>query len=224
LPETVRDFRRAQIVAAARRIVAENGLDALTFGALEERLSFTRGVVTYHFASKDEIVRAVFASAIEEIDAAVLAEVEASPTFEGRVRAVLRANVRGFVDRAEAGRVLLSFWGRLSSDAAVRKLNADLYARYRGQCAKLLEWAAREGAVAKIDVRAMAALLVGIVLGIATQHYFDPGSIDVDRATEEATLAVLARLSPQSRASRRASGSPSPSTRGARSTRGWRSA
>ena len=43
----------------------------------------------------------------------------------------------------------------------------------------------------------MAALLVGIVLGIATQHYFEPGSIDVDAAVEEAVETVLARLTPR---------------------------
>jgi AcrR family transcriptional regulator len=178
VPETVRDFRRGQIVAAARRVVAEQGLDALTFGALEDRLSFTRGVITYHFASKDEIVRAVFASAIEEIDAAVKSEVQASAAIEDKVRSVLRANVRGFVDRAEAGRVLLS-------------------SRYRARSAKLLREAIAAGAIARIDPKAMATLLVGIVLGIATQHYFDPGSIDVDAAVAEAAETVLARLAPR---------------------------
>lgn len=191
---TVRDFRRGQIVAAARKLVAEEGLDALTFGALEDRLSFTRGVITYHFASKDEIVRAVFTSAIEEIDRAVKEAVLASASVEDRIRAVLRGNVRGFVDRAEAGKVLLSFWGRLSSDAAVRKLNAELYARYRGRCEKLLRKAIAAGAIAKVDPRTMAALMVGIVLGIATQHYFEPKSIDVDAAIDEAEATVLARL------------------------------
>jgi hypothetical protein len=40
----------------------------------------------------------------------------------------------------------------------------------------------------------MGALLVAIVLGIATQHYFEPGSIDVDAAVDEATRTVMARL------------------------------
>jgi AcrR family transcriptional regulator len=193
-PESVRDYRRGQIVAAARRIVAEQGLDALTFGALEDRLAFTRGVITYHFASKDEIVRAVFASAIEEIDAAVKSEVSASGTIEEKIRAILRANVRGFVDRAEAGRVLLSFWGRLSSDPEARRLNAELYVRYRSRSGKLLKEAVAAGTIAKVDPKTMASLLVGIVLGIATQHYFDPGSIDVDAAVDLAAEAVLARL------------------------------
>jgi AcrR family transcriptional regulator len=203
LSETVRDFRRAQIVAAARRIVAEQGLEALTFGALEEQLAFTRGVITYHFASKDEIVRAVFASAIGEIDAAVQSEVEAGATIDEKVRAVLRANVRGFVDRAEAGRVILSFWGRLSADPEVRRLNAELYARYRARSTKLLKRARDAGEIAKIDPATMGALLVALVLGIATQHYFEPGAIDVDAAIEEAARTVSARLAARSTSTRK---------------------
>jgi AcrR family transcriptional regulator len=194
LAETVRDFRRGQIVAAARRIVAEQGLEALTFGALEDRLSFTRGVITYHFANKEELVGAVFTSAVEEIDAAVLAEVEAGATIGDKVGAVLRANVRGFVERAEAGRVILSFWGRLSSDPRVRELNAELYARYRRRAARLIRRAVASGEIAKVDPAVVAALLVGLVLGIATQHYFEPGAIDVDAAVDEAVRTVLARL------------------------------
>jgi TetR/AcrR family transcriptional regulator, fatty acid metabolism regulator protein len=193
LPDSVRDLRRGQIVTAARRLVAEQGLDALTIGALEDRLSFTRGVITYHFANKDEIVQAVFTSAIDEIDAAVRREVEGGSTVEDKVRAVLHGNVRGFVDSEVAGRVLLSFWGRLS-DAKVRKINAELYAKYRRRAAKLLRAARAEGLIAQVDAGVMGGLLVAIVLGIATQHYFEPGSIDVDAAIQEATRTVMARL------------------------------
>jgi AcrR family transcriptional regulator len=194
LPDSVRDLRRGQILTAARKLVAEQGLEALTIGALEDRLSFTRGVITYHFANKDEIVRAVFASAIDEIDAAVRREVEGGSTLEDKVRAVLHGNVRGFVDSEVAGRVLLSFWGRLSADAQVRKLNAELYAKYRRRAAKLLRAARAEGLIASVDPSVMGALLVALVLGIATQHYFEPGAIDVDAAIEEATRTVMARL------------------------------
>jgi AcrR family transcriptional regulator len=194
LPDTVRDLRRAQIVAAARRIVAEHGLEALTIGALEDRLSFTRGVITYHFANKDEIVRAVLASAIEEIDAAVRREVEGGETVEAKVAAVLRANVRGFIDNEVAGRVLLSFWGRLSADPHVRKLNAELYAKYRRRAARLMRAARAAGVATTTDPTVMGVLLVAMVLGIATQHYFEPGAIDVDAAIEEASRTAMARL------------------------------
>lgn len=186
-------------MSASRALVAEQGLDALTFSALEERLSFTRGVITHHFASKDEVVRAVFASAIDDIDEGVRTEVEAGDTIEEKIRAILHGNVRGFIDNAEAGRVLLSFWGRLSADPAARKLNADLYDRYRTRCAKLLHKLQKAGEIHPLDRRestTLGALLVGIVLGIVMQHYFDPGSIDVEAAVDEATRSVLARLVP----------------------------
>src|SRR5207249_7078413 len=106
---SVRDLRRAQIVAAARALVARGGLEALTVSALEKRLRFTRGVITYHFRGKDEIVRAVLASAVDEIDRATAEEVQASLDFAAKLEAVLRTKVRGFLENREAAHVLLSF-------------------------------------------------------------------------------------------------------------------
>ena len=68
--KTVRDFRREQIVATARSIVAAQGLNALTFSSLEAECAFTRGVISYHFKNKAEIVSAVFEDVVREIDEA----------------------------------------------------------------------------------------------------------------------------------------------------------
>ncbi|MCC7537824.1 MAG: TetR/AcrR family transcriptional regulator [Deltaproteobacteria bacterium] len=193
-PETVRDLRRAQIIAAARAIVCRDGLDALTIGALEQKLAFTRGVITYHFAGKDDIVRAVLESALAEIDEASRAEVESSLSPAEKIAGVLRANVRGFVERPEAGKVLLSFWSRLSADRRIRELNAKLYARYRRRTSALIEEGRRSGELSDVDAQHVATVVVGLVLGIATQWYFEPAAIDVDRAVDTAVAAVLALL------------------------------
>jgi AcrR family transcriptional regulator len=193
--ETVRDLRRAQIIRAARRIVAEEGLEALTFASLEKRLTFTRGVVTYHFKDKGEIVDAVLASAIEDIDASVTAAISSADDIGGKVAAMLASNVRGFTQQKEAGRILFSFWSRLSADESARKLNAALHARYRDQSAKLLKKAQAAKVIrADVDPKGLATLLVGIVIGLTTQHYFDESAIDLEAALAEATTAMLARL------------------------------
>jgi AcrR family transcriptional regulator len=203
--ESVRDFRRGQIVAAARQIVAREGLEALTIAALEAELGFSRGVITYHFANKDEIVAAVFESAVAEIDEGVRAGVEAVGSLEEKVRAVLSGNVRGFLGRAEAVRVLLSFWGRMGVDRQARTLNAALYARYRARSTKLLKQAQVEGRAAAIDAKAMSAVMVGVVIGVVLQETFEPGAIDVDAVLEEATQTLVARLG----GARAARGAPS---------------
>ena len=177
----LRDLRRGQIVAVARALVAAEGLDALTFAALEERLDFTRGVITYHFRNKDEIVEAVLDSAVAEIDGSMRAELATAGSLRDRIRAVLHGQVAGWIDHPEAGKILFSSWGRLSADPRAAALNARLYRRYRAEAAAF-------------GGESIAALLVGTVLGIVTQHYFDAGSIDVEAAVREAAELFANRL------------------------------
>jgi AcrR family transcriptional regulator len=179
----LRSLRRAQIIAAARAVVARGALEALTFAGLEKQLGYTRGVITYHFKNKDEIVDAVLASAVDDIDRSTRAEVAAAHGKSERAGAVVRAVVRGFLGNPEAVRVLFAFLGRLHAEPRIRAVNAKLYARYRRQTRDVLG-----------GDEAMATVIVALVLGIVAQWYFAPGVIDVDAAVEEAVRAVEARL------------------------------
>lgn len=193
--ETVRDLRRSQIIRAARRVVAERGVGALTFGTLESELAFTRGVITYHFANKDEIVDALLDDAIAEIDAATMSSVVAEGSAPDKVVAAVAGMVRGFLSQREAARVLLSFWGRLPDDPRAAAKNAALYARWRAQSASLLRHGQATGELrADCDVEAVAAHMVGTVIGVVTQAYFDPGAIDPDAVVREAARGIAAGL------------------------------
>src|SRR6478736_1261347 len=138
LQHSLRDLRRGQIIAAARSIVAADGLEALTIGALEKSLGYSRGVITYHFADKDEIVEAVLLGAVAEIDAHTTDEVRVAQTLEQKIGAVLRTKIAGFLESPDAARVLVAFWGRMASDDRARTLSAKLFAGYREQGAWLV--------------------------------------------------------------------------------------
>jgi AcrR family transcriptional regulator len=197
LPEvtTLRELRRAQIVDAARDLVADRGLEALTIGALEQTLDFSRGVITYHFKNKHDIVHAVLDRTVADIDEVAGRAIGASADSEGRVRAVLESMVRGFVDRRDGGQVLLAFWGRLQADERGATVNAELFDRYRCQAEGLV----REGQNAgdfcvEVDARALSTVIVGLVIGICLQAYFQAGAVDVNATVEEAVKAVQSRL------------------------------
>ena len=195
--KSLRGLRREEIVAAARALVAERGLEGLTFAALEIALGYSRGIITYHFRDKDEIVEEVLRSAVAEIDADTTAEVRAARSFEEKIEAVLRSKLRGFTQSREAGRILLSFWGRLWFDKRAKKLNAQLFEGYRAQSQALIEAGQAAGLLhPSADAQALGALLVGAVIGLATQHYFDEGSVDLEAGLLEAAQAFAARLSP----------------------------
>jgi AcrR family transcriptional regulator len=192
---TVRDLRRGQIVAEARRLVAEGGLDALTIGALERRLAFSRGVITYHFDGKEEIVAAVLESAIEAIGAATERSVGAAQSVADKVVAAIRGMVAGYLEQREACLILLSFWGRLQSDERAATLNARLYAGYREDTAALLRAGIASGELPPdLPVAATAAWVVGTVIGLVTQRLFDPAAIDVAACLDEAEATARARL------------------------------
>lgn len=158
MPDDVRGSRRAEIIAAARALIVESGVEGLTIGRLEKRLPFTRGVITYHFENRAEIVDAVLQSALEEIDASTEVEVER----DDPVRAVLRTKVQGFLEHPEATTILLAFWMRAGFDERGRQVNRELFARYRRQSTRLFD-----------GDDAMAALLVGQVIGIVMQVHLD---------------------------------------------------
>ena len=191
---SLRDLRRGQIVAVARALVAEGGPEGLTIGALEERLDFTRGVITYHFADRDEIVDAVLASAAAEIDAATRSGVRGSATVDERVRAVLESNVRGYLEHREAGQILLSFWGRPAGAGRRARAASIIFAGYRAQSAELVRAARKANPRCTARPRPLGAVLVGVVIGLVVQAYLDPAALDTDAALEEAAACVSARL------------------------------
>lgn len=51
--------RRAQIIGAAGEVVAERGYANASMARIAERAEISKGVITYHFGSKDEILRLV---------------------------------------------------------------------------------------------------------------------------------------------------------------------
>jgi AcrR family transcriptional regulator len=188
-------LRKAQIIAAARSLVSERGLDGLTIAALEERLEFSRGVITYHFANKDEITMAVLQNAVDEINAATESNVRAQMSFEQKLRAIIGTTVQGFLEHRDACIVLVNFWSRIPTDPAVAEVNARLYASYRDQTASLIQAGQADGAfAANANPDALAAVIVGIVLGLVTQSYFEVGAVDAEAAIEAAVSSIIAGL------------------------------
>jgi len=190
---SLRALRRAQILAAARSIVATLGLEALTVGALEQNLGFSRGVITYHFKDKDEIVAEVLASAVAEIDQGTRESLQRPVSVAVAVRAVLETKVRGFLSHREAGLILISFWSRAQASPTVKQASAGLYARYRKQSDRLIVLARAQHGRCRARPGAFGAVMVGVVIGLVLQSWFDP-SLDVEAALDEAARMLTAHL------------------------------
>jgi AcrR family transcriptional regulator len=85
--------RRAQIVAAAIDTIAEEGYPGASFARIAERLGISRGLISYHFAGKDDLIKQVIHEAAEEAKAYIRPRVLAESTGPGTLRAYIESNL-----------------------------------------------------------------------------------------------------------------------------------
>jgi AcrR family transcriptional regulator len=89
--------RRAQIVACAIEVVAEIGFAQTSIRRIAERVGVAMSVVLYHFASKDELVRAMVAEGLRSALSAIGPALAAESTAAGKLRAYIRSTA-AFID------------------------------------------------------------------------------------------------------------------------------
>lgn len=91
--------RRDQIERAAAEVLAEVGYAAASVGRIAEHAGASKGVVTYHFASKDELLRRVALRLFQECSAHIAASTSGVTTPSERLSAGLSAELEFFSTR-----------------------------------------------------------------------------------------------------------------------------
>jgi TetR/AcrR family fatty acid metabolism transcriptional regulator len=89
----VETARRAQIVAAAIDTIADVGYAGASFARIAERLGISRGLISYHFAGKDDLMRQVVRDVIENGMAYMRPRILAGATGPGMLRAYIESNL-----------------------------------------------------------------------------------------------------------------------------------
>jgi AcrR family transcriptional regulator len=85
--------RRAQIVAAAIDTIAETGYAGASFARIAERLGISRGLISYHFAGKDDLIKQVVRDVVEKGIAYMRPRIMAGTTGPGMLRAYIESNL-----------------------------------------------------------------------------------------------------------------------------------
>jgi AcrR family transcriptional regulator len=122
--------RRAQFVAAAIDTIAEVGYARASLGRIAERVGVSKGVISYHFAGKDELVQEVIAHIAGRGGAFVYAQALTLPTAAERLRAWIES-VLGYLaaHRTEAvafHQIAAASRGEPGVSAAMTRLVTDV--------------------------------------------------------------------------------------------------
>jgi AcrR family transcriptional regulator len=85
--------RRAQIVTAAIDTIAERGYGQASLARIAERAGTSKGVVSYHFAGKDDLIREVVNEVLAKGGAYMLPKILAESSGAGMLRVYIESNL-----------------------------------------------------------------------------------------------------------------------------------
>jgi AcrR family transcriptional regulator len=85
--------RRAQFVSAAIDVIADVGYAQASLGRIAERVGVSKGVISYHFAGKSELVREVIADVAARGGAFIRAREAPDSDAPDRLRAWIESNL-----------------------------------------------------------------------------------------------------------------------------------
>jgi AcrR family transcriptional regulator len=89
----IETVRRAQIAAAAIDTIAEAGYAGASFARIAERVRISRGLISYHFAGMDDLIKQVVHEAAEQAIAYIRPRVLAESTGPAMLRAYIQSNL-----------------------------------------------------------------------------------------------------------------------------------
>ena len=174
--------RRVQLVEAAIRVMAREGWQSTSISGVTKEAGVSRGLASYHFRDKSELLSAVLSRCREKFTTAVL-EGSAEGTSAEQMRRIIQLAVRQIREDPVVFQVFLHFTAAAPSVPELGDEIRSLWGTFRHVTAEGIRAGQREGSYrSEIDAEAAAAELLGGIVGLALQWMLDPGSFDLDQA------------------------------------------
>jgi AcrR family transcriptional regulator len=177
------ELRRAEILAAARRVLVEDGYDAFALREIANRVGVMLGNLQYYYATRDDLLEAVVRAEFARNQAEVATLASRPGTGEARLAAITRHLID--VWAKEGGRVYVVMSLLALHQPRFRALHREIYSAFyagfvpvlrairpRAARAELLDRARLittiiDGALVQIPGRTFVADAVATVLRIA---------------------------------------------------------
>lgn len=177
--------RRAQFVAAAIDTIAEVGYARASLGRIAERVGVSKGVISYHFAGKDELVRAVIADIAARGGAFIYERAMTLPTAPERLRAWIESNLEYLATHREEMVAFFEITAGSRGDASVSAAVAELTTGVAAAMREMLADGQASGEFREdFDPQAVVMAIMAVVEAVPPRMARDP-AFDVARYGRE---------------------------------------
>jgi AcrR family transcriptional regulator len=184
--------RRALILEAATELVIENGLAATSMPQIARAASVSLGTLSYHFESKDELIREILAKTVREFYAPVNHRLrEISSPLEA---IVLLATCHFEGDAWRQFLIWIDFWSRGAHSPELSEWMSERFTWYEEQVGRYVELGVAAGELAPVDSRLFARELAAMTDGFGVLMVSHLRGITTDEVRDSLRRFVEMRL------------------------------
>lgn len=177
--------RRAQIARATERAVAKHGYAQTSLAKIAAEGELSKSVISYHFDSKNDLMRHVADTFFEEAWEAMHGALDSEVTHSEQIRRWIALQIDFFVAHRERFLAAIDIITNLRDDAG-RLLYSDYAQDELDAVEEILRAGQAAGEFRAFDVAGYAAVIVAMTETVLGAWLMDP-SIDI-RPRTEATL------------------------------------
>lgn len=174
---------RQRLIDAAARLFAAHGYTATTVAAIGEAAGVSRGLVNFHFTTKEKLLHAVIDELVAELEARMFPPDAAAASPMEALAILIGAHRRFVTGQPERARLLFRLQAEELNPTLVLDDFAKLHQRWLDRTRPWWEAALASGELDPgLDHNAVATVIIGALRGIALEWLLAPDAVDVDKA------------------------------------------
>ncbi|MFC3448362.1 TetR/AcrR family transcriptional regulator [Amycolatopsis speibonae] len=196
----IEEARRGQIISAAVETIAEIGYAKASFVQIARRAGISPGLITYHFAKREELMLQVMQTVHTAMDKALSARAEGAESHAAAVRSLIEGFVFYFAERPKE-LIALGQIASASRDAeAARSWFEEQSAKTLAEMEDMFREGQRLGELREFSPRVMAVSVIAAMEAAPAELLTRPETDVAAYARELADLFVRAMSPPASEA------------------------
>jgi TetR/AcrR family transcriptional regulator, transcriptional repressor of bet genes len=177
--------RRDEIALVACRVVAEHGFDQATIVRIAREAGYTTGMVAHYYDTKQEIVIAALRLILRRIEERLTrpaAEGESAPDLLTVLAEALPVDEHRLIECA----FWTAFWGQVSADKKLKRINAWVHREYMRLFERCLEqgwpdWAQWSAAVRDQVLRSVVTFINGLTASAVASQSDWPAAKQIEQ-------------------------------------------
>jgi AcrR family transcriptional regulator len=187
-PSFIEIARRAQIVGCAIDAIAELGFAKASLDQIALRAGVSKGVISYHFATKDELIRQVVTEVFDAGRQFMEPRILAATTATDRLRTYIESNLAFMATHRKQLAALLDIAANARTANGSPVIGAAFFAPRLQGTMDLLRAGQESGEFRAFDRRVMALTLIHAIDGIPPLMAAEP---TLDLAAHAAELTMI---------------------------------